>query len=308
MLSSRARYMRNVRGYPFPHACSEAQLASVQALLSGAARSSGIIFDAYRQMSAAERHYLIGTRLMSPEFDSGLPGRMLLLDESRTVSLMINEEDHLRLQSLTGGLSLWQADGIANDALASLGRSLEWAQSHRHGYLAASPFNSGQGRRLSVLLHLIGLAHAKRLPKVLQMLTVENLSARGLFGESSRAIGAFVQVSFTRGAQEAFTGAIDYLLDAERQARREIGLDAMLGQAATAAKFAETSSALTLADSLRVLAWARWASAEKAEGWPTSVREVDRLLSELELRASADEAKMAQHRARLLRQILPTGG
>lgn len=305
VLSSRSRYMRNLHGIRFPHAATDPELQEVAETVLSAAKATGEGWESFRQMSTAERLYMVGTRLMSPDFDSGQTGRLLLLNSTRSVSIMVNEEDHLRVQALTPGLSVWQAEGMALDTLTSLGRRLSWAHSDRLGFLAASPFNTGSGKRLSVLLHLIGLAHAKKLPAVLQMLVDAGVSARGLFGESSRAIGAFVQVSFVRGSSDAFNGAIEYLLAAERKARQEFGSEAMAKQALIASQFAETSPALTLADSLRILAWARWASAVGIDGWQQDVRSVDRLLSELELKASGNETKMAQHRARVLRQVLP---
>jgi protein arginine kinase len=165
VLSSRCRVLRNVAGYRFPHAAERSELEEVLKKTLAAVKSEHLELEAHRNVSDAEKEHLIACRLSSHHFDMNAPGRALLLDGPRSVSLMVNEEDHLRLQALTAGWSIGSAAAQAEAVLDRLEGALSFAKSPRFGVLAASPFNTGVGRRLSSMFHLIGLAQAKRLPK-----------------------------------------------------------------------------------------------------------------------------------------------
>ncbi len=304
VLSTRARFMRNLRGLKFPITASRLELESIEKDVREAAIRTGIDFEVFRNISNAEREYLVGCRLVSPDFEWAESGRSLLLDRPRALSVMVNEEDHLRLQALTAGWSVDTAEMAARTCLEEMSKELEFAYSPRFGWLSASPFNAGDGRRLSVMLHLIGLAQAKRLPSVLAALTAKGITARGLFGESSRAIGAFVQVSLVNGDRAEFVGAVEYLITAEREARGNLGRGVLQERANQAVEFAISSSTLTLADALRILGWIRWASSAGIEDFPAGARAVDLMLTSLELRGDAQEAKAPQYRAEFLRRAL----
>jgi len=292
--------MRNIKGFRFPHHAEVDELQEVLKLVSSAMSD----FEVVRGIAASERDYLVGSRLCSPEFPWEKPGRALLLDKDRSASIMVNEEDHVRLQALTAGWSVLNADAIAQKALKQLRANLEFAWSPRFGHLAASPYNSGQGRRLSAMFHLIGLAHAKRLPSVLKALGARSLAARGLFGESSRAVGAFLQVSITDGSKTEFIGACEYLLREERDARQEVSRALLEDKARQAVEFVRISRNLSLADALRVLGYARWAAATSVSGFDFSARHADLWLSNLELKGSSDEESVSRQRADFLRSKL----
>lgn len=295
-LSSRFRVMRNIRGYRFPHHESPERLIEVCDRVIAAAPG----FEIHRKLTRRERDALTGCRLISPEFAAHLPGRAVLLDPPHECSVMINEEDHIRLQGVTAGWSIKPARRSAEAALEILARGLEFARDDRFGFLAASPFNCGEGRRLSAMFHLIGLASTKRLPSVLQVFPARGLAVRGLFGESSRAIGAFVQVSTSGGSQQEFIGACDYLIGEERAARREFSGEVVLSKTLRAIEFAIPARRLSLADALRVIAWIRWASAAGAAGF-VSARTVDAWLTALDVRGGPDEAESDVKRAQFLR-------
>ncbi len=304
VLSSRARYMRNLRGHRFPNACDKPGLRAAMKAVLTAAHESNLGLDVLKGISNAERDHLVGCRLVSPDFPWSEQGRALLLDPSRTLSLMVNEEDHLRLQALTAGWSIDAADGVASHYLSSIGKKLEFAFSEDFGYLSASPFNAGEGRRLSCMLHLIGLAQNRRLPSVLKALTTKGLAARGLFGESSRAVGAFLQVSVLQGTRSEFVGAVEYLIREERLARQALSRDHLEGKAAQAVEFAVVSRTVSLADALRVLAWVRWASSGKIPGFVVTPREVDAFLTTLEIRGDEEFKGASRLRAEALRQLV----
>lgn len=304
VLSSRTRFMRNLAGHRFPHRADSEELLEVMASVLGAVEPDDKGLHINKALTNAERDHLVGCRLVSPDFEWTLPGRALLLDEGRSLSLMINEEDHLRLQALSAGWSITQADAIATRHLEILERSLRFAWSPHYGYLSASPFNLGSGRRLSAMFHLIGLAQVKRLPSVMKALSARGISVRGLFGESSRAVGAFVQVSVVNLPHEDFVGACEYLLREERQARSEVGLEVLTQRAESARDFVLGSRALPLVDALRVLAWVRWAAAAGVAGLSFGPRDIDQALTTLEIRPAGQEDRAGRQRADFLRSLI----
>jgi protein arginine kinase len=304
VLSTRTRLMRNLRFHRFPNRADVPELQEVMRKILRAARDADLALDAYKGLTNAERDYLVGCRLVSPDFEWTLQGRALLIDEHRSVSLMINEEDHLRLQALSAGWSIPASDAMASRYLDALEARLDFAWSPKYGYLSASPFNSGLGRRQSAMFHLIGLAQAKRLPSVMKALSAKGIVVRGLFGEASRAIGAFVQVSVLGGTREDFSGACEYLMREERQARSTIDRAQLQEKAERAKDFALGSRTISLADALRVLAWIRWGSYAELPGFKDSVRTVDATLTTLEIRSTVVESDAARERSDSLRAAL----
>jgi protein arginine kinase len=139
---------------------------------------------------------------------------------------------------------------------------------------------------------------------VLHALGDRGIAARGLFGEASRAVGAFVQVSVIGGSRHDFTGACEYLLREERDSRQEVGRDALEDKAIRVHEFAFSSPSLGLSDSLRILAWIRWAALYGIAGFPRSPRVADWLLTMLEPQTRRDPEKLAVERANLIRSVL----
>lgn len=303
VLSSRTRVMRNLVGRRFPTRADSAELQAVMRQVLDAARDAQLALETYKGLTNAERDHLVSCRLVSPDFEWTLPGRALMVDDRRSLSVMVNEEDHLRIQALSAGWSIDASDTLCRSCHDALAARLPFAFSPDFGYLSASPFNSGSGRRRSAMFHLIALAQSKRLPSVLKALSAKGLAVRGLFGESSRAIGAFVQVSVLDLARSEFAGACEYLLREEREARRSIDRDTLTTRASQARDFAISSRSLSLADALRVLAWARWAASAEIAGFPRSPRVADAALTTLDLRGTMGEQHAALQRADVLRTV-----
>ncbi len=302
VISSRVRFARNLFGYRYPHAADPADLNAILDAVRSAARRCQL--EEARGMTPAEFDYLVGCRLVSPDFAYGASGRGLFFDSTRAISVMVNEEDHLRIQCLSAGWSAHEALDRARRVESNLGSNLRWAWHERWGFLNASPSNMGPGLRASAMLHLIGIAQTNRLRGILRALTERHIVVRGLFGESSRALGAMVQVSSVEGVTPEFVGACTYLVEAERAARTEVDVERVAEQARMAAEFAVTSRGLKLADALRVLAWSRWASCLQIPGFPPSPRDVDQWLTSMEVRSTHDSAGAARHRAEFLRARL----
>ena len=110
VLSSRTRVMRNLVGYRFPNRADTPELQEVMRRVIDAARDAGLDLEAYKGLTNAERDHLVAGRLVSPDFEWTLPGRALLVDRGRALSVMVNEEDHLRIQALSAGWSICSAD------------------------------------------------------------------------------------------------------------------------------------------------------------------------------------------------------
>lgn len=300
VLSSRVRTMRNLQGFAFPHHLERKELEEVQGLVLGSLKGNDL--EIMRQLAPGERHYLVGCRLISIEFPFQSPGRSLVLNKDRSASVMVNEEDHIRIQALSAGFSPDSATVLADSIYKRLEKSLTFAHSPRFGFLAASPYNSGEGQRVSAMFHLIGLAHLKRLPNVLKALSMRKIASRGLFGESSRAIGAYVQVSITEGRLADFIGACEYLMTEERAARREVGRDFLSERVVNVRDFVIGSPVLTLADAFRALGWLRWAAVIGLNGISWTPREADGWLTHLELQGDSEDQMLMRHRADFLRE------
>ncbi len=300
VISSRYRIARNLSQFPFPHSCELVELKRIQNLIIQAAATQNL--KLHEKCSEAERDFLIGCRLIDPEFEIGKTGRALLLNGERSLSIMINEEDHLRIQGLTAGWSINQSKVIVKNINKILAQTLTYSNAEPWGFLTSSTSNSGKATRASALFHLIGLAHTKRIGQVLKAMNNMGIVTRGLFGEASRAVGAFFQVSVTTDELPIFVGASDYLIKEERMARMQLSQGEIWAKSLQAVKFAVGSREIDLADSLRVLAWVRWAAASGIQDFPFPHRQVDYWISTLEVRGSQDPQKANQDRANTLRQ------
>ena len=300
VLSTRVRLARNLRGVAYPHNLSPEGLHQVQRQVVEAAQRSELQLELISVGSRAEREYLLGSHLLSPEFPVGEPGRVLMLDASRAVSLMVNEEDHLRLQVLTPGWSLIGAKRLADYVVHQLGKHLEFAHTPQLGYVTASPQNCGPGLRASALVHLVGLAQSRRLKKVLIQCAEKGIIVRGLYGESSRGVGAFFQLSTVQELDSNFNAAVEHLISLERRARQLIPSAQLEELSGAALDFAVTQVSLSLADALRVLAWARWAATAGLSDWP-DYRALDRFVASLDVQTPGTDEDLGRRRAEAIR-------
>jgi protein arginine kinase len=180
-------------------------------------------------LSPLDRQLLVERQLISREIAAADGPRGVAFDERETVSIMVNEEDQLRLQILRSGLSLdeaWQEIDHLDDVLEE---RVTYAFSEDFGYLTACPTNVGTGMRASVMLHLPALGWTKQIEKVFRALQKINLAVRGLYGEGSHASGDFYQISnqVTLGKNESqiiseIREVIPEIVNYERQARNTL--------------------------------------------------------------------------------------
>lgn len=304
VISSRFRAARNLVGHPFPHRATNESLREIQNQITAAADRAPLPLGAMRNLSEAERDYLLGSRLISADFPHRDPGRTVLLDQDRVVSIMVNEEDHLRLQALTAGWSFWSAEETGRQVLAHLESELDFMAHPQFGPLTASPTNLGGGQRRSALFHLIGLAHTKRLKRMIKSLGHLDITCRGLFGETSLAVGAFVQISSTTGTVADFRGACTQVIREERMARRDVRRDELTDKARQASDYAIASKEISMRDALLVLGWVRWAASVEIPGFQAPPRTVDLWSSTMEVYGTQDPQVAARQRAEFLRKRL----
>lgn len=208
VFSSRIRVARNLNGYPFPHRADEMVRREILNQVSAAAKTDPALeilkFVQLEELPAADQHVLIENHLISPYFIQDVKGRAILINDEQTVSVMINEEDHLRLQCMMSGLDLEKSWGIVSKVDDALEAKLPYAFSEQWGYLVACPTNLGTGLRASALLHLPGLTLLQLLPGLIQSLNQAGLVVRGFYGEGTESQGHFFQVSnaFSLGPTE----------------------------------------------------------------------------------------------------------
>ena len=196
-VSTRIRLARNLKNYPFVCCLSKEQAKKVAEEVKKAFSHSEIKlrFIDMTTLSEIEKRSLFERHLISPEFISQGEGRALFLSDDNTVSVMVNEEDHIRLQVIKEGLSLDEAYETASYLDDLLSEHLEIAFSERLGYLTQCPTNLGTAMRASVMLHLPALEFSRSVGRIGNNLSKLCLTIRGLYGENSKPAGAFYQLS-----------------------------------------------------------------------------------------------------------------
>jgi len=202
IISSRVRVARNLLGIPFPHLLEKGKAEEVICAVQLALENSEMIELAGRlelcrmiELSPVERQILVDKHLISPAFMNDCQDKVVALREDEVVSIMVNEEDHLRIQCLLPGFQLenaWQTVNMADDGLE---KTLDFAFSEKYGYLTVCPTNAGTGMRASVMLHLSGLVLTRQLNGVLEAIHKLGLTVRGLYGEGTEALGDLFQIS-----------------------------------------------------------------------------------------------------------------
>ncbi|PIP68308.1 MAG: protein arginine kinase [Candidatus Omnitrophica bacterium CG22_combo_CG10-13_8_21_14_all_43_16] len=199
VMSSRVRLARNLADYPFSHWASKKEQETVletsrQSILS-IKKLKDSLFLEIGKLDPIDKQFLVERHLMSKEHMVDSENKGLCVGQDEVISIMINEEDHIRMQVMKSGFNLKEAWQILNDIDTELGNSLDFAYSVDFGYLTACPTNTGTGMRASVMLHLPSLVMTKQIGKVLQAITKLSLTARGLYGEGTEASGNFFQIS-----------------------------------------------------------------------------------------------------------------
>ncbi len=199
VLSSRVRLARNIANLPFPSRADAENREKILSFVKTAVQKSANLrkgrFVDCAQMDDLDRAFMVERHLVSLEFTRCRDFSALLIGEEENLSLMVNEEDHLRIQALASGLEMNKTFQMADQADDELSRSLEYAFDPTFGFLTACPTNTGTGMRASVLIHLPGLTLTGEIEKVISQISKLGLVVRGFYGEGSDVWGNLFQVS-----------------------------------------------------------------------------------------------------------------
>jgi protein arginine kinase len=234
VISSRIRLARNVSGFAFLTRCSRSERQALESRIRDVTLQSRLASQMlYVDLEAApqvDRDLLVERHLISKPHAAAEGARGVAIGEQETVSIMINEEDHLRIQVLRSGLQLEEAWEQINQIDDTLESQLDFAFHPRFGYLTACPTNLGTGIRVSVMLHLPALKLTGEIEKVFRAAKEMKLAVRGLYGEGTEATGDFYQVSnqttLGRSEEEIISDfkhvVIPKIVDFEHNARRTL--------------------------------------------------------------------------------------
>ena len=200
VISSRVRLARNLAQYPFLTRATDQQAAEVHVEIRKALATLGLTQNGHCYVDLAETNeltsrFLLERHLISRELANGSGGRGVLFNRSEMLAVMVNEEDHLRIQAIRAGFAVDDAYEDIHKIDERLDEALHFAFSEEFGYLTACPTNVGTGMRASVMLHLPALVFTKQIDKVFASVTKIHLAVRGFYGEGTQASGDFYQIS-----------------------------------------------------------------------------------------------------------------
>lgn len=195
VISTRVRFARNLEGIPFPARLDAAGREEVFSRIEEAYREKEIESVRFDRISPLERAVYTETRLASPLLQKRGRGSGLILSREGSVSMMISEEDHLRLQAFLPGKAIREAASLAMDWLGHGAKRLNFAYREGLGYLTSCPTNLGAGMRVSAMMHLPALSLSGKIPALSRALSDAGFTVRGTFGEGSSARGAVFQIS-----------------------------------------------------------------------------------------------------------------
>lgn len=233
VMSSRVRLARNLSLRPFPSRARKKELVEIlediKKVFEQVDQFNDTVFLRIGELDNIDKQFLVERHLMSHDHASTPEGRALVVSPEEILSVMVNEEDHLRLQVMESGLNLDEAWKIANAVDDALSEKLEFAYSSQWGYLTACPTNTGTAMRGSVMLHLPALVMTKQINKVLAAVAKLSFASRGFYGEGTQASGNFYQISnqVSLGHSEGdviqnINGLIRQIIEQEEQARQTL--------------------------------------------------------------------------------------
>ncbi len=233
VISSRIRLARNLDKASFPHWANKKQSESVLKRVTKVKDSVDYLkvtttFN-LAEMDNVDKQFLIERHLMSNEHAQKADSKAVIIDNEEIISIMVNEEDHLRIQVMQSGFNLLEAWNIINKIDDSLAKELPFAFLEDWGYLTACPTNTGTGMRGSVMLHLPALVMMRQINRVLTVIAKLSFATRGLYGEGTQATGNLFQISnqVSLGHSEEeiignINGLIKQIIEQENQAREAL--------------------------------------------------------------------------------------
>ena len=233
VLMTRIRLARNLAGQPFPGWARPAQRTQIMDVCREAVGASApmkrALSVAVGELGELEKQVLVERHLISRELSGSAQGSAVVISRDQSFSVMVNEEDHLRIQILRAGFQLKKAWTTINELDTALEDNLDFAFSPTLGYLTACPTNLGTGMRGSVMMHLPALVMAGQMEKIVRAVNQLGMVVRGLFGEGSDASGSIFQISnqTTLGESEEeiikrLNSALQSIVEHELNAREKL--------------------------------------------------------------------------------------
>ncbi len=199
VVSSRVRLARNIRNFSFPGWAKKSERLQILESVKPAVDSLPEMSDAFsvfsQDLTALEKQVLVERHLISREHAAKGVGSAVIMNKKQTLSIMINEEDHLRMQGIRSGLQLKAVFKLIDKVDSELEEKLDFAFHHELGYLTACPTNVGTGMRASAMVHLPALVLSEQINQIIQAVNKIGLAVRGLYGEGTEALGNLFQVS-----------------------------------------------------------------------------------------------------------------
>jgi protein arginine kinase len=222
---------RNLDGIPFPAGLDAEKSKMVLEKVKGSLIKAGspLKFRDYimNELRALDKQFLVERHLISPGLAKNSANGAALISEDEMVSIMVNEEDHIRIQAILSGLQIKKSWELASDIDDELERELEYAYNENWGYLTSCPTNVGTGMRASVMVHLPALNITGSMSKILQAVAHIGLTIRGIYGEGTEMVGNIFQISnqITLGRAEEeivenLTAVTMQIIDKEKEARK----------------------------------------------------------------------------------------
>lgn len=231
VLSTRVRLARNIKDIPFPNKMTDQQAAEVIATVENALGRMNMNFQRkdILSLSPLEREQLVEKRFISPNFAKAKKPSAVFLSGDETISLMVNEEDHIRLQAIFAGFECQKAYEIVSKMDTVLGETTNYAVHQKYGYLTSCLTNVGTGIRISFMMHLPAICKTHMAESLFSALGKLGVTVRGMYGEGSKASGYLFQVSnqMTLGVNEKeiaerLNDVVNQLISKERELRNEL--------------------------------------------------------------------------------------
>lgn len=227
-VSTRIRIARNIKSIPYPRKMNASQAENVINTVWNAFDNLPFknTLTLYRMdsLSALEKKSMVERHLISPELENSKVPSAVIINGDETICIMINEEDHIRIQVFSQGLDTQNAYDTAFRIESVLSETIAFDKDEQFGYLTTCPTNAGTGLRASVMLHLPAINSTKNVSPLLKWATNLGMTVRGLYGEGSKASGALFQLSnqITMGITEEeiisrFNAAACSLISEERR-------------------------------------------------------------------------------------------
>lgn len=237
VISSRIRLARNLKEVPFPHLLSKTKAKEIVNKVNESLNKNAVIArdtELYNmdEITNDQRMLLAEMHLISPDLANSEKGAAII-NQDQTISIMINEEDHLRIQTMLSGLQLEETFDLADKIDDLLEESLDYAFDEKKGYLTACPTNVGTGIRASVMMHLPVLTMLDQIGQIFSTISQVGLVVRGLYGEGTQARGNLYQISnqITLGKTEKdimqnLLGVARQIINSERKIRENLSGEA----------------------------------------------------------------------------------